>query len=54
MKYKIKWRNRTNSLKVIEGISRYNSKEKAEKQVEKWKRNFPSNTYYVERCKENI
>lgn len=47
--FKIKWRNRNNSLKIIEGCSRYPSKEKAEKQVAIWQYIFPSNTYYIER-----
>jgi hypothetical protein len=47
--YIIKWRKRTlYNYKVITGLSIFVSKEKAEKQVEKWKNEFPENSYYVE------
>jgi hypothetical protein len=48
MKFKIKWRNRSKSLQVIEGISRYASRAKAERQVSIWQGFFPNNTYYIE------
>lgn len=46
--FKIKWRNRRNSLRVITGLSRFETREAADRQVAKWQQHFPQNTYHVE------
>jgi len=42
----IKWRR---GLRVVEGLSRYPSREAAERQVAIWRGLFSKNVYYVER-----
>jgi len=46
----VKWRNRQKkyNMRVLTGLSRFPSKQKAEKQVKVWLGLFPFNTYYVE------
>jgi len=51
--FKIKWRNREygwgrSMHPIIEGISRYRTRELAINQVVKWTTIFPQNTYYIE------
>ena len=45
--YRIKWRNRNSSMKMIEGISHYASLEIARQQVGKFQHHFMENTYYI-------
>jgi hypothetical protein len=45
--FKIKWRNRNKVLLVVEGLSRYASRDLAEKQVAIWEQVFPFVTYYI-------
>lgn len=47
--YLIKWRNRNlwNNFRVIRGLSKYPSREKAQEQINRFKRHWPHNTYYV-------
>ena len=46
--YLVKWRNRSKSMIVITGCSRYATPELAQKQVTLWETVFPFNTYYIE------
>jgi len=51
MVYKIGWRNQMkNGLisQTIWGLTRYSSREQAEKQITLWSALFPQNTYYCE------
>ena len=45
--FKIQWRNRQRSFTVQEGLSSYPSYADAAAQVERWKRVFPANSYYI-------
>ncbi len=46
--FRIKWRNRYESLVVVEGLSRYDTSQAAEKQVAIFQLHFRDNSYYVE------
>jgi len=45
--FKISWRNRSNSLRIIEGNSLFPSFYDALRQVNRWRKFFPQNSYYI-------
>jgi hypothetical protein len=46
--YKILWHTRYDEFPMTEGISRYPSRDAADKQVHIWQQLFLGNTYFVE------
>ena len=42
--FKIKW---LFNLSVVTGLSTYSSIEKAQEQIDKWKKVFPNNRYFI-------
>lgn len=50
--FKIKWKRPTRhgTPVVVTGISRYPSRDAADRQVARWQIHFPANKYFVERA----
>jgi hypothetical protein len=50
--FKIKWHRPTRNSPptVVAGLSRYPSRDAADRQVARWQLHFPANKYFVERA----